>query len=403
MKILLVTQYFYPETFRINDLADEFNRRGHNVTVLTGKPNYPSGKISNGYKWYGYQKEEKDGINIIRVPLIPRGNGNGMRLAINYVSFVFFSCLYILFNPQKYDISLTFAISPITQVYSALLHKFLHKSKAYIWVQDLWPESVIVAGNMNNKIIISILTKMVRFIYNNVDGILIQSKKFKDSIDKIGIYDKKIYYVPNWAEEIFENKANIDENKYKDLMPDGFKIMFAGNIGEAQDFPSLIKAVEKTNAYKTIQWVIIGDGRKREEMEALSKEKKLSNIHFLGQYPLTEMPSFFVHADAMLVTLKSEYIFSLTIPSKIQSYMAFGKPIVTMLDGIGNKIISEAKCGYTAEAGDYLSLSKNVILMSNLSTNDIYEMGKKSNKYYINNFSRNQVITSLIELFKKDI
>lgn len=400
MKILLVSQYFWPETFRINDLAEELNSRGHQVTVLTGKPNYPSGKIAQGYKWYGYQKEERNGIHIIRVPLIPRGNGSGKRLAINYLSFVFFSCLYVLCHKKKYDVSLTFAISPITQVYAALLHKYLYKSKAYLWVQDLWPESVTAAGKVDNKGIMNILKRMVRGIYDKVDGILIQSQAFKESIDGIGDYNEKIHYIPNWAEEIFENKKNINRQKYIDLMPKGFKIMFAGNIGEAQDFPSLIKAVEETKEYKNIHWIIVGDGRKREEIELIAKNRELSNIHFLGRYPLEEMPNFFIHADATLVTLKNEYIFSLTIPSKIQSYMAFGKPILTMVDGIGNEIVEDAKCGYTARAGDYKELANNAIRMSSLSLEEKNKMEENSFKYYQDNFSRNQVIAALIKLFE---
>ena len=400
MKILLVSQYFWPESFRINDLADELIKKGHEVSVLTGKPNYPSGDVFDGYKWWGYAKEKRNSINIIRVPLVPRGNGSGLRLMLNYLSFVFFSCFYILFHREKYDVSLTFAISPITQIYAALLHKKLCKSKSYIWVQDLWPESVSATGKLKNKWIMKLLSSMVRGIYNKVDGILIQSKSFENSIKQFGDYTEKIHYVPNWAEDVFLESSSIDKEKYSDLLPLGFKILFAGNIGEAQDFDSIIKAVELTKSHKKIKWIIVGDGRSRSRIEKIVKEKNLTDsISFIGRYPLEEMPNFLVHADVTLVTLKNEEIFSLTIPSKVQSYMAFGKPIVTMIDGIGNEIVQEANCGCIASAGDYKTLADNIIKLSESSENELLVMGGNSKQYYLNNFSKNKIIDSVINIF----
>lgn len=396
LNILLVSQYFWPEEFRINDLADELYKKGHQITVLTGKPNYPSGKIVKGYKWWGYTQEIRNGIKIIRVPLLPRGNASGVRLVLNYFSFVVFSCLYILFHKKKYDVSLTFAVSPITQVYAALLHKFLYHSRAYLWVQDLWPESVTAAGKVQNKLVLKLLTLMVKNIYHNVDGIWIQSEAFKDSILQLGDFNDKIRYVPNWAEEIFEHHEKVDILKYEKIIPDGFKIMFAGNIGEAQDLMSLIDAVKLTKNHINIQWIIIGDGRKRKEIEDKCRQYNLNNIHFLGRYPVSEMPNFFVHADATLVTLKDEYIFSLTIPSKIQSYMAFGKPLLTMLNGIGNVIVEEANCGLIADAANYKKLAENAIKMSILSQQELDEIGKNAYNYYRNHFSRGQVIDSMV-------
>lgn len=235
MKILLVSQYFWPETFRVNDLAQELVLRGNKVTVLTGKPNYPQGAIYKGYSFWGYKKEYYKGIELIRVPLIPRGKGSGLRLALNYLSFVLFSCLYILFHKRKFDVSLTFAISPITQVYAALLHKKLFGSRAYLWVQDLWPESVSAAGKMNSGLVYRMLTKMVQSIYQKVDGICIQSEAFSQSILQKGDYKHKISYIPNWAEDLFTDDSLINKEHFKSLIPDGFVVMFAGNIGEAQD------------------------------------------------------------------------------------------------------------------------------------------------------------------------
>lgn len=401
MNILLVSQYFWPETFRINDLADSLIERGHKVTVLTGKPNYPQGKIYKGYSFWGYTKEMHNEIEIIRVPLIPRGNSSGARLALNYLSFVFFSCMYVLFHRKKYDVSLTFAISPITQVYAALLHKRLYKSKAILWVQDLWPESVVAAGKMHSGFIYKRLFGMVENIYHKVDHICIQSEAFANSISQKNIDSKKISYIPNWAEDLFTEKKQVDKTKYKSLIPAGFTVMFAGNIGEAQDFDSIINAAIKTKDNPQIKWVIIGDGRKKKEIEKQIQEKELTEtVYLLGRYPVEEMPHLFTHADVMLVSLKDEEIFSLTIPSKIQSYMAFGKPIVSMLNGIGNKIIEEANCGYTTSAGNHDQLANNVLTAYSTDKKELENKGRNGILYYEKNFSKSQIITRLLSILQ---
>lgn len=404
MNVLIVSQYFWPESFRINDLAIALLERGHKVTVLTGKPNYPQGKIYEGYSFWGYKKESYNGVEVIRVPLIPRGNSSGLRLAINYFSFVFFACLYVLFHNKKYNVSLTFAISPITQIYPALLHKRLHKSKAFLWVQDLWPESVSVAGKMDSSTVNKLLTKMVKSIYKKVDKICVQSKAFIPSVKEICNDDSKICYIPNWAEDLFLDKKLIDKDKYTNLIPKGFIVMFAGNIGESQDFDNIVQAATQTKAYPEIKWVVIGDGRKRKDVEAAIEENDLTNtFYLLGRYPVDEMPSFFTHADLQLVSLKDEYIFSLTIPSKIQSYMAFGKPIVSMINGIGNIIIQEADCGYTAKAGDYAELANNVIKAYKTHKEELITKGQNGKAYYNRAFAKNNILEKLELLFKESL
>jgi glycosyltransferase involved in cell wall biosynthesis len=404
MRILLVSQYFWPESFKINDLSEELLKRGNEVTVLTGKPNYPQGDYYTGYGFWGYKTEIYKGIRIIRVPLLSRGSGSDLRLSLNYLSFVFFSYWYILTHKQKNDVSLTFAISPITQVYAALLHKILYKSKAYLWVQDLWPESVLAASKMRKGFLYKLIYVMVKRIYRKVDGILVQSEGFYGSIINKGINTNKISYVPNWAEDIFLDKENILINKFKNKLPKGFVIMFAGNIGEAQDFDSIIEAACLTRKNNDIKWVIVGNGRKREYLQKKIVLRKLEQTVFLlGQYPVEDMPNLFIHADVLLVSLKDEEIFSLTIPSKIQCYMAFGKPIVSMLNGVGNKIINEAECGYTSLAGDYKQLALNVEALYGKSSKELDVMGKNGQIYYHKYFSKESIMNKLLNVLKKDI
>lgn len=400
MKILIVSQYFWPESFRINDLAVSLKKRGHNVTVLTGKPNYPEGNIYKGYKFWGSSEEDYNGVKIIRVPLIPRGNGSGARLAINYLSYIVSASMYVLLNKQKHDVSLTFAISPITQIYPALLHKKLYKSKAFLWVQDLWPESVSAAGKVNQGVLYNMLNKMVQHIYKKTDKVLIQSEAFYKSVEEKIDSPSKIKYVPNWAEDFFLDTRAADPNKHKDIIPDGFKIMFAGNIGESQDFDSILKAAELTKSNKEIKWVIVGDGRKKGFVEnEITRLGLQETVILLGRYPVTEMTNFFIHADIMLLTLKDEYIFSLTIPSKVQSYMAFGKPILAMINGIGQKVIQDSGCGYVAPAANYEQLAQNALLAYSESKESLSMKGEKGKIYYNANFEKENILDNLIKLF----
>lgn len=401
MRILIVSQYFWPETFRINDLAKELVERGHDVSVLTGKPNYPQGKIYKGYGFFSHNRDEYFGAKIYRVPLIPRGKGTGLQLVFNYLSYVVSASTFVLFNRKKFDVSLTFAISPITQMYPALLHKKLYGSRAYLWVQDLWPESVAAAGKMDSSAILEGLTKMVRSIYQESDGVLVQSEAFIPSALQKGILPDKIHYIPNWAEDIFTNTVEENSNKYREIIPEGFVVMFAGNMGEAQDFDSIVNAAERTRHIPDIKWVIVGDGRKREWVETEIKKRNLSDTFFLlGRYPLEEMPYFFSLADIMLLTLKDEDIFSLTIPSKVQSYLAFGKPIASMINGIGNKVINDANCGYTANAGNAEKLAENIIKAYNAPKETLVELGSNGRLYYMKEFDKGAIIDKLERVFE---
>lgn len=401
MRILIVSQYFWPETFRINDLVKELVERGHNVSVLTGKPNYPQGKIYKGYGLFSHNRDEYFGAKIYRVPLIPRGKGTGMQLVFNYLSYVVSASTFVAFNRKKFDVSLTFAISPITQMYPALLHKKLYGSRAYLWVQDLWPESVAAAGKMDSSAILKGLTKMVRSIYKKSDGVLVQSEAFIPSVLQKGVLPDKVHYIPNWAEDIFTKTVEKNSNKYREIIPKGFVVMFAGNMGEAQDFDSIVNAAERTRHIHDIKWVIVGDGRKREWVETEIKKRNLSDTFFLlGRYPLEEMPYFFSLADIMLLTLKDEHIFSLTIPSKVQSYLAFGKPIASMINGIGNKVINVANCGYTANAGDEVTLAENIIKAYNAPEETLVELGLNGRAYYMKEFDKGAIIDKLERVFE---
>lgn len=401
MRILIVSQYFFPEEFKINDLAREFVIRGHQVSVLTGKPNYPKGEYYEGYQYKGVVKEDYYGAEVIRVPLRKRGAGGGKNLVLNYFSFVYNANKYIRHNKMEFDAILVYEISPITQAYPALYCKKKYGGKVLLWVQDLWPESVTAAGGVKNGFALSILDRMVKRIYSKCDVLLVQSDGFKKSILSKGDFESKIVYAPNWAEDLYLDKKMTNAETISAMMPDGFRVMFAGNVGAAQDVDSIVKAADETRDIPEIKWVIVGDGRARANVEEQARKLGLTKtVVFLGRHPMDQMPTFFSFADVMVVSLKDEYIFSLTIPAKTQSYMASGKPIVSMLNGEGNRIVEEAKCGLTAQSGDYKTLADNVKKLYKTNRDELLQMGKNGLDYYLNHFDKKMVVDNIFNSMK---
>jgi len=397
MHVLIISQYFWPESFRINDLAVGLVEKGYQVTVLTGLPNYPNGSFFDGYGLFTKHIEYYNSIKIIRVPLIPRGSSSKLRLILNYLSFALCaSILSPLLCNDKYDVIYVFAPSPITIALPAIVMKKIKRIPIFLSVQDLWPESLTATGSINSAAIIKYVDKLVNYIYTESNKILIQSPSFKLSIDKYGISQNKIEYYPNSVEKIFQpiDKSTLAK-KFKDL-PDGFIIMFAGNIGEAQDFPTILACAKRLCGYKNIHWVILGDGRARSWVENEVHNLGLQDtVHLLGRFPLDIMPYYFNKADVMLVTLKQDPVFALTLPTKIQSYFACARPILASLDGEGAKVINESGAGLVSPAEDVDGLVDSVLTMYNMSQEERNEMGRNGKIYCDAHFDRELLINKL--------
>ncbi|MCF6242467.1 MAG: glycosyltransferase family 4 protein [Bacteroidales bacterium] len=393
MKILVVTQYFWPENFKINDLVAELVLHGNEVTVLTGIPNYPEGKFYKGYSILGIRKQNNFGARIIRVPIWPRKNGNTLNLFLNYISYAITASFYSLFLKKvEFDKIFVFEISPVTVGIPAIVAKIKTQAPIFFWVLDLWPESVFSASNVKSSTLYNILNKLVKFIYKKSDLILVSSKSFTESITKKGISKQKIKYFPNWAEDVFTTN-NIKIGLESPKLPDGFIILYAGNIGVAQDFDSVIKAMEICKKQPFIKWIIIGDGRQKKYIQKLITEKKLeNNVFLLGRYPINYMPYFYSKADALFLSLKNEPIFRLTVPAKLQTYLAANKPIIAMLSGEGNDIIKESKGGFACEAGNFEQLARNAIKISKLSKKELNKMALSGFNYYKKYFEKNKLI-----------
>ena len=395
MKILIVSQYFWPENFKINDIAIGLKEKGHEVAIITGKPNYPSGKFSKGYSFLNKREETWNSIKIYRSALIPRGKGNSLNLFINYLSFVLFGSLRILFIKDSFDKILVFEPSPITVGIPAIIAKIKFKAPIYFWVQDLWPASISAAGGIRNTFILNIFNQLTKVIYNHSHKILVQSKAFIPYICNQGIYNDKLIYYPNTTEVYYQFKLPVIY--LLNSMPKGFRLMFAGNIGEAQSFDTLLKAAKLLKEEGvTVNWLILGDGRLKEYVHKKVIEYNLQdNFILLGSFPSEMMPDYFSCADMLLVSLKDDPIFSMTIPSKIQSYLACGKPIITSLNGEGSRIVEEAKAGFISKAEDPIDLANNIKKALCLTQVELKNLGKNSRNYFEKEFERNQLINRL--------
>lgn len=397
MKVLIVSQYFWPENFRINDLAAGLVERGHAVTVLTGIPNYPGGKFFSGYSWCKKTREKYQGVRILRVPLLPRGNGSGVKLALNYLSFAFSACFLAPFLCRgKFDLIFVFEPSPITVGLPAILLKKIKSLPILFWVQDLWPESLSATGAVRSPCILSLIERLTRIIYQRCDRILVTSRAYLPSIQGFGVDPGKLLFFPQSVEELYQ-PVTVEAGAVEDLlMPKGFRVLFAGNIGAAQSFATILAAAEKLIACPDIQWIIIGDGRMRAWVEEEIQRRSLTGaVHLLGRHPVESMPSFFALADGLLVTLKKEPLFALTIPGKVQSYLACGKPIIAALDGEGSSLVRDAHAGLTCPAEDADALADIVLAMYRMPQTQREEMGQSGLRYYKANFDRDMLISQL--------
>ena len=402
MKLLLVSPHFYPENFKCNDWAFELAKKGHEVTVLSDIPNYPQGKYYKGYNLFKRRKENVNGVTIYRAIVIPRGNARAIRLALNYVSFAFFGSITALYFAlfKKFDAVLVHETSPITVGLPALIVKKIQRIPMLFWVLDLWPESLTAAGGIKNKHVISFFTKVTNLIYRNSNKILISSKGFSESILEKGDYKDKIVYYPNWADKALSQTSDYT---LPDL-PNGFIVMFAGNIGEAQDFDHLMETANLLKEEKNIHFVLVGDGRKRPWVEKYIKEHHLEEtVHWVGRHPLEAMPSFFAKADVMLVSLKDDMIFNLTAPAKIQAYMSAAKPIAMMLNGEGPRILNEANCGFSVNAGDARGYADLIKRMSRMSKDELQTMGAQGKSYCDEHFNIDRSIEKISGLLDEAV
>lgn len=399
LRILILSQYFWPEEFRVNDLAVELKRRGHQVTVLTGQPNYPSGRIPPEFKADPARFGQFHGMTVHRVPIVPRGQGS-LRLMVNYASFVLSGLLLAPWRlrGQHFDAIFVFQTSPITSVIPALLLRVTKRAPVLLWVLDLWPDTLSAVGVVRSPRVLGWVGALVRFIYRRCDRVLVQSRTFGANVKRWGGTDAQLRFFPNWAEPIF--KGGLQGTAVAPEVAgftDTFNVMFAGNLGEAQDFPSILDAAERLrDAEPRLRWLIVGDGRVKPWVEAEIARRGLGGcVVLLGRHPTDRMPAFFRAAHAALVTLRAEPVFAMTVPGKVQSYMAAGLPIVGMLDGEGGRLIRDAGAGLAVDAGDSAGLARSVQALMRLPPKDLQAMGERGRALCDVEFDRDRVVSNL--------
>lgn len=383
--ILVIDQYYYPEPFRVTSICERLAAQGYDVQVVTGTPNYPEGNIYPGYEGKKFQDEIRNGVKIHRCAILPRKKGPVFRV-LNYYSFVLKARRYILskkFTNLKgthFDVVYVNETSPIMMAEPAIAYKKRYKVPILLYCLDLWPDSLIAGGIRPRSLIYKYYQQVSKRIYENMDLIMLASQtQIQRLVDGFNISIAKIRYVPQYAEEIFNNHSVTPRHSHK------FKrFLFAGNIGKAQSIDTIIKAAAILRD-KPIRIEIVGGGSELYHAQEMVRLYQLENVFFYGRQPLSAMPEYYAQADAMLVTLKKNSFLSLTLPGKVQSYMAAGKPIIGAIDGETSRIIQKANCGYCGPAEDADELAHNIKAF--LHNSGKKRLGKNAREFFEKEFS----------------
>ncbi len=396
MRLLVVSQYFWPESFRVNELVENLVRRGHEVTVLTGRPNYPDGEVFADFRTDPGRFARYSGAEVLRLPLRPRGHGR-LGLLLNYWSFVFWGCILgpWLLRGRRFDAIFCFETSPITSAIPAIVLRRLKRAPLALWVLDLWPDTLSAVGIVRSRRALNLVGALVKFIYARCDLILAQSRGFFEGIERWSGAPQKTRYFPQWVEAVFEQGP---ASPAPELAPFAgqFKVMFAGNIGEAQDFPAILAAAALLRHRTDICWLIVGDGRAAPTVRSTISRLGLdTSVFMLGRHPLDRMPAFFAGADALLVSLRPEPIFSMTVPGKLQSYLVAGRPVLAMLDGEGASIVRDSAGGLACAAGDSTALASLVERLSAMPKSERAALAASGRNYAARHFDRDHLLAQL--------
>ena len=381
-RVLILSQYFWPESFRINEIAESLQVAGCDVCVLTGQPNYPDGKVFPGFHALGWGASTlPSGITVYRVPLLPRGRGSGLRLALNYLSFVVFGSTVgpWLLRKRRFDVTFVYAISPILQSVVGVVLRRTHGARLVTWVQDLWPQSLEVTGYLRNGTALRVVSHVVRWIYRKSDLLLVQSEAFLPTVRNMS-GGTPVEFCPNPGERAFESAGPLATAAPFPI--EGFSVVFAGNLGNAQSLHTIVEAADRLRDVHDVRFVLVGSGARSAWLEQQVLERGLSNIVLPGRFPAETMPAIFSRASALLVTLVRSEVMSQTIPSKVQAYLAAGRPIIACLDGEGARVVRDAGAGLACPAEDAGALASAVLELRACSPERLDAMGRAGRLYY---------------------
>ena len=399
--ILVISQVFYPEQFRINDMCQEWVKRGYQVTVLTGIPNYPQGEFYEGYGVRKKRRETWNGVEIIRIPVIPRGNSK-IELVLNYFSFPISGFFWNLFNKIKADYCFMFETSPMTQCVIGVWYAKKHKVPLYAYVQDLWPENVEIVTGITHPIVIEPIQKMVDYIYKNCDEIFVTSPSFVRAVcdRKVKVPERKVHYWPQYAEEFYKP---VERECVVDIPDtDAFKVIFTGNVGYAQGLDVLPRTAKLLKEHdKRVLFCIVGDGRYMDEFKKEIKKLQVEDMFCLtGRKPAEEIPKLLATCDVAFLSFMKTRLFEMTIPAKLQSYMACGMPVIAAASGETERVIKEAECGMCSPSGDEVALSWMIEKVLSCSKEELDTMKKYSREYFIKNFEKEKLMDWIDRYFQ---
>lgn len=403
MKLLVVSQYFWPETFIISDFVRKLVEQGHEVVVATGKPNYPDGRVFSGYRAGGMVRERfLDKVDVVRVPIWPRGRGGGVNLTLNYLSFVVSGLLFFpwLLRSHSFDAILVFAPSPITQVIPAILLKRVKRAYLAVWVQDMWPESLTATGFIRNPGVLKAVGGLVRWIYARCDVLLLQSRAFQEPTAHYADPEKLVYFPNSVDPDLPEGLSESLPIELSRSLEQKFCVVFAGNIGKAQAVETVVQAAVLLRDDPDICVVLVGSGSMLDWVQGQKTLLKLDNLALPGRFPAESMPELFRRASALLVTLKSGGVLAHTIPSKIQAYLAAGRPIVAALQGEGGRVVEDAGAGMVCEPENAQALVDCIRRMHALPPSVRHLMGQSGRAYFDGNFDMNRQVGRLVEILQ---
>jgi glycosyltransferase involved in cell wall biosynthesis len=393
MHIALISQYFYPEQFTNNTIARELVRRGHDVHAFPCVPNYPAGRFFGGYSNTERRTEEWEGVRIDRAYTVPRGKG-ALSLIANYLTYPV-TASWTMFRKLRSgaDVSFVSMPSPLFQAFAGIFLRWRTGTPCVYWVQDIWPESATYTLGLHNRFVVGLLNAVCGWLYRRADIVMVQSAAFHDMITRFGVPPERIRFLPNTAPDFYRPLRPEDAPEHERLVPqDGFRLMFAGNIGESQDFDTLVAAAALLRERTDLHWVIVGSGRDEERVRRLVAENGLEErMHFLGRHPEEDMPKFFAHADAMLVSLKDIPIFALTVPYKTQSYLACGKPIVASLNGEGARIVNESGAGVAVPASQPEALAGAIAALMDAGPERLASHAANARRFFDDNYAAEKV------------
>ncbi len=394
MRILVLSQHFWPESFRITQVALDLRAQGHEVTVLTGQPNYPGGKVFDGYRAGTMRVERHEGLEVLRVPLVPRGERSALRLVTNYLSFIASGIVFgsWMLRKRGFDMVFVYGTSPILQAIAGIFIARRKRCALAVWVQDLWPQSLAVTGYVRNARALAAVERVVRWIYARSDMLLVQSRGFEAPVRALAPPDAAIRFHPNPGDA--PGSAGTAEPALRLLA--GFNVVFAGNLGTVQALDTVLDAAQLLrDAHPDVRITLVGSGALDDWLVSETAARGLSNVHLAGRFPADAMPRIFEQADALLVSLRRDETMELTIPSKVQTYLAAGRPIVASMDGEGARTVAESGAGVTCGAGDAPALAAAIGQLRDLPASERARMGEAGRSYFMMHFEPGRLAADL--------